>query len=77
RAGWIALACVLTAAIAYPLGNRLLLLHLERTGEALNATQRVFGLTLVSQPLWLLVAALAWHESGAPSLPQVWLAAGV
>lgn len=77
RAGWIALACVLTAAVAYPLGNRMLLLHLERTGEALNATQRVFGLTLVSQPLWLLVAAFAWHEVGAPSLSQVWLAAGV
>ena len=29
RAGWIALACVLGAAIAYPLGNRLLLLHLS------------------------------------------------
>ncbi|MCD9028758.1 multidrug resistance efflux transporter family protein [Luteimonas sp. BDR2-5] len=77
RAGWIALACVLTAAVAYPLGNRLLLLHLERTGEALNATQRVFGMTLASQPLWLLVAAFAWHQAGAPSLPQVWLAAGV
>lgn len=76
-AGWIALACVLTAAIAYPLGNRLLLLHLERTGEDLTATQRVFGLTLASQPLWLVVAVFAWHQAGAPSLPQVWLAAGV
>ncbi|MDR7193917.1 multidrug resistance efflux transporter family protein [Luteimonas terrae] len=76
-AGWIALACVLTAAVAYPLGNRLLLLHLERTGEDLNATQRVFGLTLASQPLWLLVAAFAWHEAGTPSMSQVWLAAGV
>ncbi|MGO3127112.1 MAG: multidrug resistance efflux transporter family protein [Luteimonas sp.] len=77
RAGWIALFCVLTAAVAYPLGNRLLLLHLERTGEDLNATQRVFGLTLASQPLWLLVAAFAWHEAGTPSMSQVWLAAGV
>ncbi|MDR6989961.1 multidrug resistance efflux transporter family protein [Luteimonas sp. 3794] len=76
-AGWIALACVLTAAVAYPLGNRLLLLYLERTGEDLNATQRVFGLTLASQPLWLLVAAFAWHEAGTPSMSQVWLAAGV
>lgn len=76
-AAWIALACVLTAAVAYPLGNRLLLLHLERTGEDLNATQRVFGMTLVSQPLWWLVAAYAWHEAGAPSPGHVWLAAGV
>ncbi len=77
RAGWIALACVLGAAIAYPLGNRLLLLHLESSGEDLNATQRVFGMTLASQPLWWAVAAWAWTRSGAPPADQVWLAAGV
>jgi drug/metabolite transporter (DMT)-like permease len=77
RAGWIALACVLASAVLYPVGNRLLLLHLERTGEALNATQRVFGMTLASQPLWLLVAAFAWQRAGVPSVDQVWLAAGV
>lgn len=77
RAGWIALACVLGAAVAYPLGNRLLLLHLERSGEGLNATQRVFGMTLASQPAWLLVAAYAWTQAGLPSAGQAWLAAGV
>ena len=77
RAGWIALACVLGAAVSYPLGNRLLLLHLERSGEDLNATQRVFGMTLASQPLWWAVAAWAWTRSGAPPADQVWLAAGV
>lgn len=77
RAAWIALGCVLVAAFAYPLGNRLLLLHLERTGEPLNATQRVFGLTLASQPLWLLVALYAGTTQGAPSMSHVWLAAGV
>ncbi len=77
RAGWIALACVLASAIAYPLGNRLLLLHLERTGEPLDATQRVFGMTLASQPAWLLVATFAWSQAGAPPASQVWLAAGV
>ena len=77
RAAWIALGCVLVSAIAYPLGNRLLLLHLERTGETLNATQRVFGLTLASQPLWWLVAAYAGVRVGAPAMSHVWLAAGV
>ena len=77
RAGWIALACVLGSAVLYPLGNRLLLLHLERTGENLNATQRVFGMTLASQPLWWLVAAFAWQQTGTPSVSQVWLAGGV
>ena len=77
RAGWIALACVLGAAVLYPLGNRLLLLHLERSGEDLNAAQRVFGMTLASQPLWWLVAAFAWHEAGPPSAATVALAGGV
>jgi drug/metabolite transporter (DMT)-like permease len=76
-AAWIALACVLLSAVLYPIGNRLLLLHLERTGEHLNATQRVFGMTLASQPAWLLVAALAFERLGAPPMGQVWLAAGV
>jgi drug/metabolite transporter (DMT)-like permease len=55
----------------------MLLLHLERSGEALNATQRVFGMTLASQPLWWLVAAFAWQQAGPPSASQLWLAAGV
>ena len=76
-AAWIALACVLLSAVLYPIGNRLLLLHLERTGEHLNATQRVFGMTLASQPAWLLVAAFALERIGAPPMGQVWLAAGV
>jgi drug/metabolite transporter (DMT)-like permease len=77
RAGWIALACVLGSAILYPLGNRMLLLHLERSGEDLNATQRVFGMTLASQPLWCLVALFAWQQAGLPSVRELWLAGGV
>lgn len=77
RTGWIALACVLVSAVALPLGNRLLLLHLERTGEELDATQRVFGLTLASQPLWWALAAFGWTQAGLPNATQVGLAAGV
>ena len=82
RDGWIALGCVAFAAVAYPLGNRGLLLHLERVaGEPgaveLNATQRVFGLTLASQPAWWLVAAFAAHQAGPPPMAQVWFAAAV
>ena len=75
--GWIALLCVVASAFAYPLGNRGLLLHLERSGVELNATQRVFGLTLASQPAWLALAAWAWLQSGPPSASQLWLALGV
>jgi drug/metabolite transporter (DMT)-like permease len=76
-AGWIALACLLVAAFAFPLGNRMLLLHLEDTGDALNAAQRVFGMTLASQPLWILLALYAWTAQGAPTASQLWLAAAV
>lgn len=82
RAGWIALGLVALSAVAYPLGNRGLLLHLEHAqietnAPELNATQRVFGMTLASQPLWWLVAAYAFQQAGAPPLAQVGLAAGV
>ncbi|PJK07352.1 hypothetical protein CO614_00580 [Lysobacteraceae bacterium NML120232] len=76
-AALIALICVLIGATAYPLGNRLLLLHLEKTGEDLDASQRVFGMTLASQPLWLLLAVFAWQRVGAPPAGQLLLAAGV
>ena len=77
RDGWIALALVAVSAFAYPLGNRGLLLHLERSGVELNATQRVFGMTLASQPLWWAVAAMAFGTVGAPSWDQVTFAGGV
>lgn len=69
--GWIALGCMLVCAFAYPLGNRGLLLHLERSGETLNATQRVFGMTLASQPVWLALAAWSWVQAGPPSPSQI------
>ncbi|TWH99122.1 putative multidrug resistance efflux transporter [Luteimonas cucumeris] len=77
RQAWIALACVAVSAFAYPLGNRGLLLQLERDRVELNATQRVFGMTLASQPCWIALAAFAWWHAGAPSTGQLWLAAGV
>lgn len=77
RTAWIALAAVVVGAFAYPLGNRQLLLHLEHSGESLNATQRVYGMTLTSQPLWWLVALWAWWQAGWPASSQVLLAAGV
>jgi drug/metabolite transporter (DMT)-like permease len=77
RDAWIALIAVAVSAFAYPLGNRGLLLHLERTGIELNATQRVFGMTLASQPLWWAVTAYAFTTVGAPPTSQVLFAAGV
>lgn len=76
-AAWIALACVVVGAFCYPLGNRKLLLHLETTGERLNATQRVYGMTLASQPVWIVVAVYAWFAAGVPSGGTVLLTLGV
>lgn len=77
RAAWIALACVVVAAFAYPLGNRMLMLHLERTGQHLTTLQRVFGMTLMSQPAWLVLAGWGWLQAGPPSMVQTLSAAGV
>lgn len=77
RDAWLALASVTVSAFLYPLGNRKILLHLERTGESLNATQRVFGMTLASQPFWIVVALYAGGVAGVPPWTQVALAAGV
>ncbi|MDC8014045.1 multidrug resistance efflux transporter family protein [Tahibacter soli] len=74
---WWAFASVTVSAFLYPLGNRKILLHLERTGESLNATQRVFGMTLASQPFWILVALYGFADAGWPSGGQALLAAGV
>ena len=74
---WLAMAAVVFSAFAYPLGNRMVLLHLEQTGTRIGATQRVFGMTLCSWPLWLVLAAVAWFTVGPPGLREAWLAGGV
>jgi len=74
---WAALLMLAAAAVLYPLGNRAILLHLERSGEDLDATQRVFGMTLASQPFWCLVAIYAYAQAGAPPSSQLALSAGV
>jgi drug/metabolite transporter (DMT)-like permease len=77
EAAWLAVAAVLVAAFAYPLGNRMILLHLERTGTRLGAVQRVFGMTLCSWPLWILFAGFTWWHIGPPTLSECLLAGGV
>ena len=74
---WLAVAAVVFAAFAYPLGNRKILLHLERSGTRLGAVQRVFGMTLASWPSWWVLAIVAWITAGPPTLRETLLAAGV
>jgi drug/metabolite transporter (DMT)-like permease len=74
---WLALLFVVIAAVAYPLGNRRLMLHLEREGVSLDASQRVLGMTLASLPLWLGVAAYGYARVGWPPAGQVVQSGGV
>ena len=74
---WLAIGAVVLSAFAYPLGNRKVLLHLEQCGCRLNAVQRVFGMTLCSWPLWLLLAVIAWITIGPPTMREALLAGGV
>jgi drug/metabolite transporter (DMT)-like permease len=74
---WWAVGAVVFAAFAYPLGNRMVLLHLERTGTQMGALQRVFGMTLCSWPAWLLLAVVTWLTIGPPTPRVAMLAAGV
>ncbi|TBR38913.1 MULTISPECIES: multidrug resistance efflux transporter family protein [Dyella] len=74
---WLAVSAVVVSAFAYPLGNRMLLLHLEKTGTTLTALQRVFGMTLCSWPLWLVLAGVTWWCVGPPGWREVMLAGGV
>lgn len=74
---WLAMAAVVFSAFAYPLGNRMLLLHLEHSGTRIGATQRVFGMTLCSWPLWIMLAIITWVTVGPPGLRDVLLSGGV
>jgi drug/metabolite transporter (DMT)-like permease len=73
------LACVavLLSACAYPLGNRMIMLHLESSGAHLTATQRVYGMTFMSLPIWLGLAAVTGLSIGLPDLQEVEFASGV
>jgi drug/metabolite transporter (DMT)-like permease len=60
---------VLIAAIAYPLGNRKMMMV---TNRRLDAFQRAFGMTIASLPWWIVIAAAGWFQSGPPSSVQLW-----
>ncbi|WP_405738511.1 multidrug resistance efflux transporter family protein [Streptomyces sp. NBC_01525] len=57
---------VLIGAVAYPLGNRMLL-----GTDGLDGVQRTLAMTLGSLPLWLVLAATAGVTVGPPSGGQV------
>jgi drug/metabolite transporter (DMT)-like permease len=66
----ISFLLVLLGAFAWPLGNRKLLVDLEKKGIQLNAIQRVLGMTMGSLPLILLLCGIGFWSVGLPSLQQ-------
>ena len=56
------------AAFAYPLGNRKMM---NLVGGRLDMFQRVLAMTLMTIPIWLLLALYAWSTVGLPSMSQV------
>ena len=75
--GWIAFGMVLISALMYPLGNRGLMLHLEREGTTLNPIQRTFGMVVASIPFWVLIAIYAYFQAGFAQEGQLINTAGV
>lgn len=59
---------VVVAAFAYPLGNRKMIVLCQ---GRLSAIERVFGMTLVSLPLWIFIAIIAVFTVGLPPVTQV------
>lgn len=59
---------VIVAAFSYPLGNRKMI---EVCENKLNAVQRVFGMTLCSLPLWIVLAICGMVSYGPPNKAQL------
>lgn len=59
---------VVIAAFAYPLGNRKMM---ELCGGRLDTFQRIFGMTIATLPVWLIVSVVGFVNVGLPSTSQV------
>ncbi|HYK76062.1 MAG TPA: multidrug resistance efflux transporter family protein [Daejeonella sp.] len=68
---------VTISAILFPLGNRMMMIKLEKEKQDLDAFQRVLGMTIGSIPLWILVSIVAYDQSGWPSTGQIIQSGGV
>ncbi|WP_270090256.1 DMT family transporter [Sphingobacterium sp. SYP-B4668] len=59
---------VLIAAVAYPLGNRKMMLIID---GKLDAYQRTLGMTICSLPFWIFLGIIAFVQDGIPSSGQL------
>jgi drug/metabolite transporter (DMT)-like permease len=68
--GLLSSMLVLVGAVAWPLGNRKLTVALEQKGLALNALQRVLGMSIGCGPLLFLLSMVGFSQAGLPALTQ-------
>ncbi|WP_274433335.1 DMT family transporter [Alicyclobacillus sp. ALC3] len=68
RVLWLTLVLMGVGTFAYPLGNRKMM---EVCGNRLAALERVFGMTLASLPLWLVLSVYGLLRTGPPTQAQV------
>ena len=59
---------LMIAAFCYPLGNRKMMVVV---GNDLNTIERIYGMTLVTLPLWLIIFLIGVATQGLPSSNQI------
>lgn len=65
---FITLLLMITASISYPLGNRKMM-HFVK--DDLNTSERVYAMTIMSMPFWIIVSIIALFTYGLPSNGQI------
>ena len=65
---------ILVAAVSYPLGNRKMM---ALCPAELTTVERVYGMTLMSLPFWVLLALYGFFTRGLPSASQALQSLGV
>lgn len=67
----LSILLALLAAFLWPLGNRKLMLKLEKSNLSLNPMQRVLGMTIGGLPILIALAIYGYFSAGAPSSLQL------
>lgn len=66
----VAFIAVLIAAVAYPLGNRKIMIVNHHTAN-LNTDERILAMLICSLPTWLICSSIGFFRSGVPGTAQV------
>ncbi len=68
RNSLIIFVLTLIASICYSLGNRKMM---EIVKDDLSTTERVYGMTIMSTPFWLIISSIAYVKDGLPTSSQL------